>query len=129
MAVVYGKGCVAAMGACRAVWALMYAGVKDVRLLDGGFAAWQRSGAAVAAGPEKPVPIARFSEAGESCVRKEFLASTQEVSAISRRQTPGALVDVRKIGEYEGWFRCVPFAVAAAVCWSPSPLPVLASDR
>ena len=45
--VVYGKGDAPIMSACRAVWSLMYAGVKDVRLLNGGFKEWKQVGGSI----------------------------------------------------------------------------------
>lgn len=44
LVVVYGQGDVPVMTGCRIVWALMYAGVKDVRFMNGGFKAWQDQG-------------------------------------------------------------------------------------
>ena len=54
LVVVYGKGYIATMVACRAIWALMYAGVKDVRLLNGGFSAWQKGKCMMQARPDEP---------------------------------------------------------------------------
>jgi len=41
LVVVYGKGYISTMVACRVVWSLMYAGVNDVRMLNGGFNSWK----------------------------------------------------------------------------------------
>eukprot|EP00927_Polykrikos_kofoidii_P046360 TRINITY_DN40593_c0_g1_i1.p1 TRINITY_DN40593_c0_g1~~TRINITY_DN40593_c0_g1_i1.p1 ORF type:complete len:344 (-),score=44.06 TRINITY_DN40593_c0_g1_i1:217-1248(-) len=113
--VVYGKGVVSPMSACRALWALMYAGVKDTRLLDGGFAAWESHGGETACEPVHPVPVPCFSpppsdihesnSAARCICRKDFLATSSEVAAISRGGAPGTIVDVRKQGEYEGWLK------------------------
>ncbi|AXA90186.1 sulfurtransferase [Massilia sp. YMA4] len=47
----YGRSTLAA---ARAAHLMLYAGVADVRLLDGGFAAWQAEGRSAAAGGEPP---------------------------------------------------------------------------
>lgn len=101
MVVVYGKGSIAAMSSCRVVWALTYAGVKDVRLLDGGFEAWLRHQGSLQAQPSEPVSIERFNDTGQ-CVA-EHLATTEEVAAAAAA-TPGAgtLVDIRRLTEYDG---------------------------
>lgn len=43
-------------GSARAWWVLTAAGVPDVRILDGGLAAWKTAGGALEAGPVDPVP-------------------------------------------------------------------------
>lgn len=43
-------------GSARAWWVLTAAGVPDVRILDGGLAAWETAGGALEAGPVDPVP-------------------------------------------------------------------------
>ncbi|WP_104162606.1 sulfurtransferase [Cryobacterium sp. N22] len=48
------------MSAARAWWLLRHAGVRDVRLLDGGLAAWRAAGLPVVAG-EEPVPTGSVS--------------------------------------------------------------------
>jgi thiosulfate/3-mercaptopyruvate sulfurtransferase len=42
--------------AARAWWLLRWGGLRDVRLLDGGLAAWQRAGGALATGDVVPEP-------------------------------------------------------------------------
>lgn len=102
MVVVYGKGVVSTMAACRAVWALMYAGVEDVRLLDGGFAAWERHGGRLSRRPTAPRAVEWTSG---HCCKAAYLATSEEVAAVARQDSPGVIVDVRKLGEYEGWLK------------------------
>jgi thiosulfate/3-mercaptopyruvate sulfurtransferase len=43
-------------GSARAWWVLTAAGLKDVRILDGGLSAWRSAGNALATGPVTPTP-------------------------------------------------------------------------
>jgi thiosulfate/3-mercaptopyruvate sulfurtransferase len=43
-------------GSARAWWVLTAAGIADVRILDGGLAAWRATGANLATGPVAPTP-------------------------------------------------------------------------
>lgn len=71
--VVYGNGLVSAT---RAWWLLRYAGVENVRVLNGGFAAWKNAGGAVEQG-EQSYPPAQF----EGHFKAEMFASMEEVQA------------------------------------------------
>jgi len=103
--VVYGSEPDGAMAAARLCWGLLYAGVKRVRMLDGGIDAWLAAGGATASRIERASDVGRnddrVAEPGSPWrVRPELLATTSEVRAL-----PGAnarLVDVRKRGEWDG---------------------------
>lgn len=91
--VVYGERSIAA---ARAWWILMYAGVHDVRYLDGGLKAWQAAGFPVATAPVQPAPK-NFSAAP----REDFLITTQEVR--TRLRDPALqLADTRGWAEFNG---------------------------
>ncbi len=63
-------GCYAA----RLWWMLRYCGHENVRVLDGGFAAWKEMGGEVSTKPASPVPVPFTAE-----VLPEMLASMEEV--------------------------------------------------
>ncbi|MBO9520496.1 MAG: sulfurtransferase [Nocardioidaceae bacterium] len=78
--------------AARAWWLLRHHGHDDVRVLDGGWAAWQRAGGEVATGPEKAEP-------------GDFEAAPGRLPTLSAEQVPefdGVLVDARAPERYRG---------------------------
>ena len=89
--VVYGQRTVAA---ARVWWVMEYAGVKDVRYLDGGLAAWKRGGFPVETTPAV-LPHARF----DAAAREHVLATTSYV--IEHREAI-LLADARSAEEYRG---------------------------
>lgn len=91
--VVYGKQAIAA---ARVWWVLNYAGVSDVRFLNGGLAAWQSAGYATETALNQPQPV-KF----EAQARADWLATTDYVR--ERHQTRRALLaDARSQAEYIG---------------------------
>ncbi len=99
--VVYGNGVIIPMTASRVAWALMYAGVEDVRILNGGYTAWLAAGGPVSPSPAKPVPASDFGTAVPA--HPEYLATTELVEEISKNGVgPSVLTDVRLISEYIG---------------------------
>ncbi len=100
LVIVYGNGRIIPMTSCRVAWSLMYAGVKDVRILNGGFTAWTGNGGTIVDEPAEPAPAAAF---GDVPTRPELLASTAYVEDISEgTNTDSVLVDVRGLDEYTG---------------------------
>lgn len=96
------------LAAARTFWILKYAGVEDVRFLDGGYAAWVAAGGYEETVSNKPTPVADFGTTVP--VHPEYLATTEQVKTVV---TPTAdpktsiIVDVRKwkehIGEISGY--------------------------
>jgi thiosulfate/3-mercaptopyruvate sulfurtransferase len=86
--------------AARVAHLLMVAGVSDVRLLDGGSAAWQAAGLPLAhAAPVAPMPVGDFGLHLPAC--PHWLIDTPQVHAVLA--DPGArLVSIRSRDEYMG---------------------------
>ena len=93
MVVVYGAQSIAA---ARAWWVLHYAGVRDVRYLDGGFEAWTRAGYPGETAIRAPSPT-RF----DASVRAEARATTDYVAEHAAANEV-ALADVRGDAEFRG---------------------------
>ncbi|QDU40661.1 Thiosulfate sulfurtransferase [Maioricimonas rarisocia] len=84
--------------ATRIWWTLEYLGVNDVRVLNGGWAAWQQADAPVSNEPLVPTPTEFEPE-----FQEERLAAKEDVQKVI--ETPGgaiALLDARSEGEYTG---------------------------
>jgi 3-mercaptopyruvate sulfurtransferase SseA len=79
--------------AARVWWVMEYAGVKDVRYLDGGLEAWKRGGFPLEMTPTA-LPPARF----DAAVREDVLATTSYV----REHPEAILADARSAEEYRG---------------------------
>ncbi|MFA5181985.1 MAG: rhodanese-like domain-containing protein [Syntrophales bacterium] len=106
--VVYGNGKIIPMIASRAAWALMYAGVEDVRILNGGFTAWAAAGYPVAASPAVPQAVADFGATVP--VHPEYYAKLDYVRSLAQgKNKMVSLVDVRKFEEFDGRLCPYPF--------------------
>jgi thiosulfate/3-mercaptopyruvate sulfurtransferase len=82
------------LASARAWWLLRHAGVEDVRLLDGGLAAWTASGRELETGDASPTPGTVTLSYGHLPV-----VSADEVLAIA---ADGALLDARAPERYRG---------------------------
>lgn len=91
--VLYGRN---PLAAARAAHLLLYAGVADVRLLDGGFALWCAAGLPCAGGAGRPfTPVQDFGAALPRC--PHFMSTLEHA-----RSNTGALVSVRTWSEFSG---------------------------
>jgi thiosulfate/3-mercaptopyruvate sulfurtransferase len=104
--------------ATRAAVILMYAGVKDVRVLDGGLDAWLEAGFEVETEECHPTPIRDFG--ARVPARPEYLIDTSQVKALMADPS-GILVSVRSwaeyIGETSGYDYVVPRGRIAGAVW------------
>jgi thiosulfate/3-mercaptopyruvate sulfurtransferase len=81
--------------AARAWWLLRWAGVTDVRLLDGGLAAWRRAGGPVEAGDVVPAP-------GDVTLSGGGLPVLEADAAAALPRSGGLLLDARAGERYRG---------------------------
>ncbi|WP_374581852.1 sulfurtransferase [Pseudoduganella sp.] len=95
--ILYGRG---SLAAARAAHLMLYAGVADVRLLDGGLDAWLRAGHALQQGMPAPVPPADAFGAAFPA-RPDFLIDTAQARELLQ-QADGALVSIRTWQEHVG---------------------------
>ncbi|MBM7644429.1 thiosulfate/3-mercaptopyruvate sulfurtransferase [Scopulibacillus daqui] len=87
------------MAAARAAVILMYAGVKDVRLLDGGYPAWVSEGYKIDNIPHFPEPVNDFGEGMPACPNY-FTSIDKLKSCYDNAET--VLSDIRSWQEYIG---------------------------
>jgi thiosulfate/3-mercaptopyruvate sulfurtransferase len=84
------------MRAARGVWFLEYYGHPNVKMLDGGFKAWQAAGAPITTDANPP-KAATF----KTVDRRDVLATVDDVLE-SLKKNDVAILDTRSIGEYLG---------------------------
>ena len=98
--VVYADDDISMMTVGRIAWALLYAGVEDVRILNGSYNAWTEAGYPVETGPTSWSPVESF---GESSGNPEFIATTEDVrNVIDGTDTGSVIVDDREWEEFTG---------------------------
>ncbi|HEX6386114.1 MAG TPA: rhodanese-like domain-containing protein [Anaerolineae bacterium] len=87
------------IAATRAAAILMYAGVEDVRLLDGGFHTWLAAGYDVETAWRAPVPAADFGT--QIPARPDYIIDIDEARALLNDPN-GVLVSIRSWREFAG---------------------------
>jgi molybdopterin synthase sulfurtransferase len=95
--VLYGRH---TLTAARAAHLMLYAGVRDVRLLDGGLAAWSGAGLALQQGLPFKYPAAS-DFGGVFPAHPEYLINMQQARALLH-QPDGVLVSIRTWNEFSG---------------------------
>jgi len=88
------------IAATRAALILRYAGVEDVRLLDGGYDRWVRSGFPLETTPVEPIPVPSFGASIPQ--RPELIVDIGEAKDILADREGAALVSVRTWREHIG---------------------------
>lgn len=96
--VLYGRNNLAA---ARLAHLLLYAGVGDVRLLDGGFPLWQAGGHACEQGGQRAPFAAAASFGGAFPAHPEYMVDIVQVRALLA-QSRGALASIRTEAEFMG---------------------------
>jgi len=86
------------LAASRLWWLLTDSGHADVRVLDGGVAAWRAAGLPVETGPGAPVPEGDF----EAHPGQRRVLQGEDVRAELTRDRPRTVVDVRAAERYSG---------------------------
>jgi thiosulfate/3-mercaptopyruvate sulfurtransferase len=88
------------IAATRALMILRYAGVDDVRLLDGGYDWWVQAGYGLETVPREPTPVESFGVAVP--LRPKVIVDLPEAREILTDQAGAALVSVRTWPEHIG---------------------------
>ena len=92
--VVYGKS---PTNAARIWWLLRYVGVRDVRMLDGGWNLWQSAGVPVSTEAETPEPAEFIVD-----FQTDQLADQSQVAELVSTPDAAHLLDTRSAGEFAG---------------------------
>ena len=90
-----------ASAAARVLWALLYAGVEDVRLMDGGYDAWTNAGYTGSSEITERIPVSDFGTT--TALHPEYKVDIPYVREVVDGTVTGAqLVDIRTNDEYIG---------------------------
>ena len=97
--IVYADDDISMMTAGRTAWALLLAGVDDVRLLNGNYSAWVAYGGAIETTPTTKDPV----DFGGGAGNPQYLADTEDVYAVINGTNANAvIVDDREWAEFVG---------------------------
>ena len=86
--------------ASRVVFALIWAGVTDVRLLDGGLSAWKAAAYATETKRNKPIPVTEFGVAIPQ--HPEYILTTPQEVLKARQDPRFRLISIRSWDEFTG---------------------------
>lgn len=96
MVILYGRDITAA---ARIAVILKYAGVENVRILDGGYKAWVDAGLVIEMGRVKKTPVGEFG--ARIPVNKDYIIDMEQAKAILAEKQ-GNLISIRSWAEYVG---------------------------
>jgi len=96
LVIIYGEN---SMAATRVALILMYAGVEDVRILNGGFTAWEHCGLRTQKVVQKPLPVSDFG--ARIPVNPNYVINTEKTKEILTHIN-GKLVSIRSLKEQAG---------------------------
>ena len=108
------------IAAARVALILLYVGVKDVRLLDGGMTAWKNLGARLAKGP--PPKVAAKKTFGLPIpANPQFIVSIDQAKQLLKTPNKARLVSIRSwqehIGETSGYADIIPKGDIPGAVW------------
>lgn len=107
------------IAATRAAAILMYAGVKDVRLLDGGLDAWLAAGLPLETGRIDPIPVDDFGVSIPN--QPDLIIDLEDAKRYLADQEGSALVSIRSwkefVGEVSGYHYIQPSGRIAGAVW------------
>src|SRR5437867_2290653 len=113
------RGRAGRIAACRAALILQYAGVDDIRLLDGGYDHWVQAGNPLETVLREPAPVASFGT--RIPLRPQVIIDIDDAKQILFDQEHAALVSVRTwkehIGAVSGYNYIVPAGRIAGDIW------------
>ncbi|ATW23571.1 hypothetical protein DCMF_01060 [Candidatus Formimonas warabiya] len=98
--IVYGNNPTDLAGAARVVFALMWAGVQDVRLLDGGLTTWKSAGYPTETKDNQPTPVADFGV--EIPQHPEYIIATPKEVLEAQKDKNFRLISIRTWEEFIG---------------------------
>jgi len=87
------------LGSLRCAAIMLYAGVEDVRILNGGITSWELEGLELATEPTEPKPVEYFG--AEIPVHPEYMIDTPEAKKLLNSED-GELVSIRSWEEFIG---------------------------
>src|SRR5699024_6626390 len=87
------------LGALRSAAIMLYAGVEDIRILNGGITSWETAGYELSTEPNKPVPVSDFG--AEIPQHPEFMIDIPEAKQLIESDD-GVLASIRSWNEFIG---------------------------